>query len=177
MKKTIYLLLAIVTFFILTIKVDAAASLSAPSTAYSGSSFTVTANVSGVAAWEVHVKASGPVSGCVIDAADSDANANNTSKTFSTTCKATGTGTIKITMSGNTTTASGATANISGSRTVTVSNKPANSSSNNSSSSSKKNNTTTNNQSSSKSSDNTLKSLSVEGQTLDFNKDTTTYNL
>lgn len=177
MKKTIYLLLATVTFFILTIKVDAAASLSAPSTAYSGSSFTVTANVSGVAAWEVHVKASGPVSGCVIDAADSDANANNTSKTFSTTCKATGTGTIKITMSGNTTTASGATANISGSRTVTVSNKPANSSSNNSSSSSKKNNTTTNNQSSSKSSDNTLKSLSVEGQTLDFNKDTTTYNL
>jgi len=177
MKKIIYLFLSTLMFFVLTIKVDAAASLSAPSTAYSGSSFTVTANVSGVAAWEVHVKASGPVSGCVIDAADSDANANNTSKTFSTTCKATGTGTIKITMSGNTTTASGATANISGSRTVTVSNKPANSSSNNSSSSSKKNNTTTNNQSSSKSSDNTLKSLSVEGQTLDFNKDTTTYNL
>jgi len=178
MKKTIYLLLATVTFFILTIKVDAAASLSAPSTAYSGSSFTVTANVSGVAAWEVHVKASGPVSGCVINVADSDANANNTSKSFSATCRATGTGTIKITMFGNTTTAAGATSNISGSRTVMVSNKPASSSSNKTSSSSKNTSSkNTNNNDDSKSSDNTLKSLSVEGQNISFDKNNTTYNL
>lgn len=178
MKKIIYLFLSTLMFFVLTIKVDAAASLNAPSSVYSGSSFTVTANVSGVAAWEVHVKASGPVSGCVINAADSDANANNTSKKFSATCKATGTGTIRITMSGNTTTASGATSNISASRTVTVNNKPANTSSNKTSSSNKNTSSkNTNNKDNSKSSDNSLKSLSVEGQNISFNKDTTTYNL
>ena len=85
MKKIIYIILPIITFFILTLKADAAASLSAPSSVTNGSSFTVTANVSGVAAWEVHVKATGPVSGCVINVADSDAIANNTSKKFSAT--------------------------------------------------------------------------------------------
>lgn len=177
MKKIIYIVLPIITFFILTLKADAAASLSAPSSVTNGSSFTVTANVSGVAAWEVHVKATGPVSGCVINVADSDANANNTSKKFSATCRATGTGTIKITMSGNTTTAAGATSNISGSRTVTVKNKTTSNTTtnNNNTSSSKKpqKNTTTDN----KSNDNTLKSLSVEGGSINFNKDVATYNI
>ena len=181
MKKIIYVILPILTFFSLTIKAEAAASLSAPSSVTNGSSFTVTANVSGVAAWEVHVKASGPVSGCAINVADSDANANNTSRSFSTTCKATGTGTIKITMSGNTTTASGATANISGSRTVTVNNKTtsSSSSSNKNSSSSNKNssNSSSNNSNNNKSNDNTLKSLSVEGGSINFNKDMTTYTI
>lgn len=182
MKKTIYFLLSFIIFFTLTIKVDAASSLSAPSSVYNGSSFTIQASVSGVAAWEVHVRASGPVSGCVINAADSDANANNTSRSFSATCKATGTGTIRITMSGNTTTASGATNQISGSRTVNVTNRPANSSSSssNKSSGSKNNsNKNTNNKEDSKSSDAALKSLMVEGKNLtpEFNKDVTSYNV
>lgn len=176
MKKTIYIILPILTFFALTVKANAAASLSAPSSVTNGASFTVSANVSGVAAWEVHVKASGPVSGCTINVADSDANANNTSKTFSATCRATGTGTIKITMTGNTTTASGSTANISGSRTVTVNNKTtSNTSTSSKNTSSSKN--TTNNTNNNKSNDNTLKSLSVEGGSINFNKDTTTYNI
>lgn len=178
MKKTIYFLLSFIMFFTLTIKVDAASSLSAPSSVYSGSSFTIKANVSGVAAWEVHVSASGPVSGCVINAADSDANANNTSKSFSATCRATGTGTIRITMNGNTTTAAGVTSQISGARTVNVTNRPASSSSSSSNKNSNSKNNS-NNKDDSKSSDTALKSLMVEGKNLnpEFNKDVTSYNL
>ena len=181
MKKIIYVILPILMFFALTFEAKAAASLNAPSSAYNGSSFTVSVNLSGVASWEVHVSASGPVSGCVINAADATENAGNGSKTYSATCKATGTGTIRVNLSGNTTTESGYKTNISGSRSVTVTNRTSNSSSNsnkNSSSSSSKSSSSNNsNSNNSKSSDNTLKSLSVEGQSLSFNKNTTTYNL
>lgn len=64
------------------------------------------------------------------------------------------------------------------SKTITLGNKTSSSSSNKTSSSSKNTSSkTTNNKDDSKSSDNNLKSLSVEGAELSFNKDTTTYNL
>ena len=178
MKKIIYVIITSLMFFGLTFKAEAAASLSAPSSVTNGSSFTVSVNLSGVASWEVHVSASGPVSGCVINAADATENANNGSKRYSATCKATGTGSIKINLSGNTTTASGSKANISSSRTVSVTNKTSSSSSSNKNTNTSKNNTQTN-KNDSKSSNNTLKSLSIEGQKIspDFTSDKTDYSL
>lgn len=179
MKKIIYLVLPLLMFFTLNVKVNAAASLNAPSSVNNGSSFTVSVNLSGVASWEVHVSASGPVSGCVINQSNVTEDAANGSKTYSTSCKATGTGTIKINLSGNTTTASGYKTNISGSRTVTVTNKTSSNTSSNktNNTSNKTTSSKTNNNDNSKSSDNTLKSLSVEGGSINFNKDTTTYNI
>lgn len=92
---------------------------------YVGDSFTVSAVVSSTAAWNVHVSASGPVSGCVINQVDATSDAMNTNKTFSATCTATGTGTISITLSGDVTDASDGNAiGIGGTKTVSVVNRP-----------------------------------------------------
>lgn len=179
MKKIIYVILSMLAFFALSFKAEAAASLSAPSSVSNGSSFTVSVNLSGVASWEVHVSASGPVSGCTINAADATENAMNGSKRYSASCRATGTGTIKINLTGNTTTASGSKANISSSRTVNVTNKTSSSSNSGSKNSSTSRNNSSSNKTDSKSSNNALKSLSIEGQKIspDFDKDKTDYSL
>lgn len=92
---------------------------------YVGDSFTVSVNTSGVAAWNVHVTANGPVSNCVINQADATADANNTNKTFSAQCTATGKGTITLTLTGDVTSADGNNVGLSGTRTVTATEKPA----------------------------------------------------
>ena len=81
-------------------------------------------------------------------------------------------------MNGNTTTAAGVTSQISGARTVNVTNRPASSSSSSSNKNSNSKNNS-NNKDDSKSSDTALKSLMVEGKNLnpEFNKDVTSYNL
>ena len=186
MKKIYYIILTTFAFFAFSTIVSAGASLSTSTSSVSvGSSFTATVNLSGVASWNVHVSASGPVSGCTLSAADGTQDTSNTSKSFSTTCKATGTGTIKVTLSGDVTPASGKTEYISGSRTVNVTN----ASSNNNSSSKKSSNTTNQKSNDNKTDDNkanedksnvnTLKSLSVEGQTISpsFDKDKLDYTL
>ena len=92
---------------------------------YVGDSFTVSVNTSGVAAWNVHVTANGPVSNCAINQADATADANNTNKTFSAQCTATSKGTITLTLTGDVTSADGDNVNLSGTRTVTATEKPA----------------------------------------------------
>lgn len=168
MKKVSYFIISSLFFFMLIPSIHAGASLTTNySTVTKGSSFTTTVSLSGVAAWEVHVSATGPVSNCTINAADSSEDASNTSKKYSATCKTTGTGTIKITLSGNVTTASGSTSNISASKTVTVKEKSTTTSSSSSSSTNKK------------SSNNDLTSLSIEGYEISptFNKNTTNYTV
>ena len=123
MKKVKYLIISLISIFAFNINVFAASgSLGVSSSSvYVGDSFTVTANVSSAAAWNIHVSASGPVSGCSINQADATADAMDTNKTFSATCTATGTGTITIRLSGDVTSASdGNAVNVSGSRSVTV---------------------------------------------------------
>lgn len=177
MKKILYLILPFILFFTLNINVKAAASIStSASSVYNGSSFTVTVNLSGVAAWEVHVSASGPVSGCSIHAADSTADAQNGSKSYQATCRATGTGTITVSLSGNTTTASDSKAMLSGTKTISVINKPTNGgSSNNVSNKTPPKNSA--NKDSNKSATNTLESLSIEGLEITpvFDKNKTSY--
>ena len=165
MKKIKILLLAILTFFTLNKNVFAtSASLSTSSSSvYVGDTFTVSVNVF-AAAWNVHTSVSGPVSGCIVNQSDASADAMNTNKTFTATCTATGEGTITITLYGDVTGDADIYATtVSGTRTVTVSKKPASSGNNNSSNNNSNN---SNNNTTSKSSNNKIKEISVEGYDL-----------
>lgn len=179
MKKVKFLLVSLISIFAFNINVFAASgSLSVSSgSVYVGDSFTVTANVSSAAAWNIHVSASGPVSGCSINQADATADAMDTNKTFSATCTATGTGTITITLSGDVTSASNGNAvNVSGSRSVSVSNRPTppsnnnnnnnNTPSNNNNNHSNNNNNNNNQATDNRSKNNNIKELSIEGYDL-----------
>lgn len=157
MKKIKYLIISLITIFAFNINVFAASGnlKVSSSSVYVGDRFTVTANINSVAAWNIHVSASGPVSGCTIKQADVTADAMDTNKKFSATCTATGTGTITIKLSGDVTSAlDGNAVNVFDNKTVTVS-KKATSSNNN-------NNQSTDN----KSKNNNIKELSVDGYDL-----------
>ena len=169
MKKVKYLIISLISIFAFNINVFAASgSLGVSSSSvYVGDSFTVTANVSSAAAWNIHVSASGPVSGCSINQADATADAMDTNKTFSATCTATGTGTITIRLSGDVTSASdGNAVNVSGSRSVTVSNRPTPPSNNNNNNNHSNNNSNNNQATDNRSKNNNIKELSIEGYDL-----------
>lgn len=122
MKRLFKTLLLVLALTITTKVYAASGSLSVSSgSVYVGDSFTASVNVSGAAAWNVHVSASGPVTNCVINQADATADATDANKTFTANCVATGEGTITLTLSGDVTSASdGNAVPISGSRSVTV---------------------------------------------------------
>lgn len=174
MKKLKLLLVSLISIFVFKINVYAASgNLSVSSgSVYVGDNFTVTVNVNSAASWNIHVSASGPVSGCSINQADATADAMDTNKTFSATCTATGTGIISITLSGDVTSASdGNAVNVSGSKTVTVSQRPAPApvpvpSNNNNNNNNNRNNNNNNNNNDTKSENNNIKELSVEGYDL-----------
>ena len=178
MKKVKFLLVSLISIFAFNINVFAASGSLGVSSAsvYVGDSFTVTANVNSAAAWNIHVSASGPVNGCSINQADATADAMDTNKTFSATCTAIATGTITIKLSGDVTSAEdGNAVNISDSKSVTVSAKPAppsNNNSNNNSSSSNGNNNSNNSASNNnqtvdnRSKNNNIKELTIEGYEL-----------
>ena len=165
MKKVKILLLLLISVFCLYSKdvYAASASLSVSSSkVYVGGSFKTTINVSAAAAWSVHLSASGPVRNCSISQADSTANALNANKSFSATCTATGTGTITLTLSGDVTSADdGLARKVSGTRTVTVVNKPASSTPSTNNSNSKPSGPADD-----RSTNTNLKSLTVNGKTL-----------
>ena len=168
MKKIKYLIISLITIFTFNINVYATSgSLGVSSSSvYVGDSFTVTVNVKSAAAWNVHVSASGPVSGCVINQADATADAMDTNKTFSATCTATGEGTITVRLSGDVTSASdGNAVGISGSRSVTVSKKPT-PPSNNNNNNSNNNRPSNNNNTDTRSKNSNIKKLSIEGYDL-----------
>lgn len=165
MKKVKILLLLLISVFCLYAKdvYAASASLSVSSSkVYVGGSFKTTINVSASAAWSVHLKASGPVRNCSMDQADSTANALNANRSFSVTCTATGTGTITLTLSGDVTSADdGLARKVSGTRTVTVVNKPASSTPSTNNSNSKPSGPADD-----RSTNTSLKSLTVNGKSL-----------
>ena len=165
MKKVKILLLLLISVFCLYTKdvYAASASLSVSSSkVYVGGSFKTTINVSASAAWSVHLKASGPVRNCSMDQADSTANALNANRSFSVTCTATGTGTITLTLSGDVTSADdGLARKVSGTRIVTVVNKPASSTPSTNNSNSKPSGPADD-----RSTNTNLKSLTVNGKSL-----------
>lgn len=178
MEKLKFLLALIISIFVLNTNVFAASgNLSVSSErVYIGDSFTVTTNISSAAAWNVHVSASGPVSGCSINQADATADAMDTNKSFTATCTATGEGVITITLSGDVTSATdGNAVNISGSRSVTVSPRPAPPTENNNNNSNNDTNNTNNNNNpninnnqatDNRSKNNNIKEVSIEGYNL-----------
>lgn len=120
-----------------------------------GGSVSATVTVKSTAAWNIKISSSGATSGCTQKFADATSNGQNTTKYFTVTCKATSIGTINFTMTGDITDASGNNIQVSGSRNVTVV-KPRE-----------------------KSSNNYLKSLSVEGYEISpaFDKKTSEYTV
>ena len=189
MKYLKLLIVGFITLFVFNINVYAAsANLSAStSSVYVGGSFTVTVNVNSAAAWNIHVNATGPVSGCSITQANASDDALDTNKTFSTTCTATGAGTIHINLSGDVTSAANVTSDVIDGKTVTATVKPSSSPSNNNTS----NNTSNNNSNSgttnkttpkptttttTKSTNNNVKDVSVDGYTV-VKIDDTNYSL
>lgn len=128
MKKIKILLTLFISIFALNKNVYAASGnlITSKTSVYVGDTFTVSVNVSQAAAWNIHVKSTGPVSGCIINQADATADALDTNKTFTATCKATSTGTISLLLTGDVTSATnGIAVNVSGNRTVIVTEKPA----------------------------------------------------
>lgn len=108
------------------------------------------------AAWNIRINGTGNTNGCSAGPFVGDSGTGkNTTKTFTVSCTANSTGIIKISYSGDIADASGTTKDVSGSTTVTVvAARP-------------------------KSTNNYLKSLSVEGATIspEFNKDTLDYTV
>ncbi len=164
MKKIFIKLLLLSSIFIFTLTVNAASgSLSVSKTSVeNGSTFAVTVNLNGVAAWNVHVNSEGPVTGCTIAQADATSDALNANKSFKATCTTTGEGTVTVTLTGDATSEDGNTINLSGSKTVTVvakTEKPVD-------------NTTTNtNTTTDKSTNNNLSSLTIDGYTVNKEDD------
>ena len=121
-----------------------------------GSSVSATVTVKSTAAWNIRIASSGATSGCTQKFADATGNGQNTTKSFTVTCKATSLGTINFTMTGDITdVSSGNSVSVSGSRNVSVV-KPRE-----------------------KSSNNYLKSLEVEGYEISpaFDKKTSEYSV
>jgi len=148
-KKAVLLSLAFVPFNVFA----ASSSISAPSSVEVGSSVTAKVTLKGTAAWNVSINSSGSTSGCSQKFADATGDGNNTTKVLSVTCKATSIGAIGFTVTGDITSADGSNSNVALSKRVTVTAvKP-------------------------KSSDNNLKSLSIEGYEIspEFKKDTLEY--
>ncbi len=123
MKKIYQGILTIAFIFLFMLEVHAAPSTSFyTSSKYveSGSSVTATLRLTNTAAWNVKISSSGATSGCTTSFADATSNGQNTTKYLTVTCRATSTGTIYFSASGDATSSDGSTSNISTSASVTV---------------------------------------------------------
>ena len=123
MKKISYIFVLLISFCLLTIGVKAAPSASLSVSTRSvenGKSVTATVTLKNAAAWNIRITSSGNTSGCTQAWADATSNGGNTTKSFSTTCKATSLGTIAFVLSGDVTSADGSNTNVSGTQRVSV---------------------------------------------------------
>lgn len=152
MKKLCLLILTLL-FVPITAFAAGTASISGPASVENGSNVTVNVIINSTAAWNLKLKGSGSTSGCSNTVADVTADGNNTSKTFSVTCKATSVGTINFTVSGDITSSDGTNSNVSLSKSVSVVAPRV------------------------KETESRLSSLSVEGYTISFDKDKTSYSI
>lgn len=192
MKKLNKIITFMLVFMLFGLNVQAAsANLSvSKSSIYVGDSFTATVTANGVAAWNIHISASGPVSGCKLDQADATADALDTNKTFSVTCKSTGEGTITVTLKGDVTSSNdGKPVKLSSSKEVTVNKKTTTTTTTKktTSTTTKKTTTTTKKVDNSttttttkkveKNNDATLKNIVVDGYDIKFSSNTYEYTI
>ena len=122
MKKNYYLYtLALLGVGIATINAAPSYNFKVSSGAITnGNKVTASVTVSGTASWQIKILSSGNTEGCSNKWADATGDAKNTTKTFSTTCKASSTGVISFRLEGNITDEAGNTVNLGGTKTVTV---------------------------------------------------------
>ena len=142
MKKIKLISMTIFTFLLTIFTVNAAGTASisvSNSTIENGKSVTATVTLKNTAAWNVTINSSGATNGCTQKFVGDSGTGNNITKYLSVTCKSSSTGIINFTMSGDITSSDGTNSKISGSKSVTVVTPRA------------------------KSTNNKLKSLSVEG--------------
>ena len=157
MKKIKYILLSAFSFSLPFISAYAAPTSSigvSRSQIEVGQTVTATVTIKNVASWNVKINGTGNTNSCSTSAADATSNGKNATKSFSVTCKANSTGVIRIAYSGDATSEDGSNVTLNGSKTVTVvAARP-------------------------KSSNNNLKSLSVEGSAItpEFNQDVLEYS-
>lgn len=90
------------------------------STIEKGSNVTFYVTIKNVASWNVKINGTGSTSGCSTAQADATSNGNNTTKTFSITCKGTDIGLINFSLSGDATSSDGSNVNLSGNKRVNV---------------------------------------------------------
>ena len=154
-KFSLLLLLLLLSLFMIPCVVFASgsASGSAPGSVENGNNVTFKVSVSNTAAWNLKLSGSGATSGCSQSFADVTSNGNNTSKSFSVTCRATSVGTITFTAKGDITSADGSNSNVSIVKTVNVV-KPRE-----------------------KEKESRLSSLSIAGYDIKFNKDNQNYSI
>ncbi len=121
MKKKVKVLeFLIFMLFPIFVSAKPTASISASNTVEVGSSVTATVTLKNTASWNIEIKSSGQTSGCSQNFADVEQNGENTTKTLSVKCKATSTGTIGFTVTGDITDADGNSEEISLVKRVTV---------------------------------------------------------
>ena len=123
MKKIKIIILFFVALFITIPNVNAANITSSAQTVYPGQSFNVSVSLF-AASWNVHTSTSGPVSGCIMNDANASDTAMNVNKVVSATCTATGVGTITVSLYGDYTTEDGNNIGLSGSTTIQVVQQP-----------------------------------------------------
>ncbi|HHX32884.1 MAG TPA: hypothetical protein GX713_01500, partial [Mollicutes bacterium] len=161
MKKLSKIIIAIILFFSLKISIKAAPSASltvSRTTITNGESVTAYINLRNAAAWEVTITGTGNTKGCSQIFADATTSAKNSNKTLSITCRSTDVGIINFSLSGNVTDEKDSEVNVRDNIVVSVV-KPA--------------------PVAPKSTNNYLKSLSIEGASLTpkFNKSTLEYSV
>lgn len=161
MNKIKNLLVLLLAFFSFNLVGNAAGSASltvSRTTIENGTSVTAYINLSNVAAWNVSINSSGATSGCSQKFVGDSGTGKNINRTFSVTCRATSIGIINFAISGDITSSDLTNTSVSGSRSVTVT-RPV--------------------PVAPKSTNNYLKSLSVEGASLTpkFNKTTLEYSV
>ena len=151
MKKR-YLIIALLLFFPqIVFAIPAATIITSAGSIENGKEVTVTVTLTDTAAWNVKIEGSGAAT-CSNKFADVTADGKSTTKTLTLTCKATTEGTINITATGDITSGSGETKDISLTKQVIVTKQ--------------------------KSSDNTLRDLKVDDVTVaGFSSTRTSYSI
>lgn len=156
MKKIkISILIIMLLFPVLSVQAEGSSSITANSSVVNGNHVTATVTLKNMAAWNIKINGTGATDGCSVKQVGDSGSGQDITKSFTLTCKATKIGIITFSYTGDITSSDGKNKAISGSKKVTVV-KPRE-----------------------KSSNNNLKSLSVEGYSLSpaFDKDTLEYTI
>ena len=122
MKKVKLILYTLVLTCVVSV-VKAAPSYSfsvSKGTIENGGKVSASVTVRNTAAWNITITSAGATSGCTNSWADATSDGEDGAKTFTTTCKATSTGTISFSLSGDITSADGSNNTVSGNKEVSV---------------------------------------------------------